>query len=339
MKEKLVPFLRCPLCHGVLDCNATSIVRDFQWQEVMEGELACRQCEERFPVRNGIPRFLSNDVQKSKAQQTVDGFGYEWSKFNKQISSSYMSQRDNFIDYIYPKDEAFFLDKTILDAGCGMGRYLKLGAEFGSREIIGVDLSNSVEAAYLNTRHLPNAHVVQGDILAPPFAPCFDYILTIGVLQFLPQPQSGFRKLANLLKPGGCISLWVYAKENNSLIIRMISPIRTHITSRLPHAVLYFFSRIIGATLFAVLNLVYKPANEWKALKPLGQLLPKNDYLYYTSRLSFHEITSIVFDHLVPRLTVYLSRSEIAQWFEQEQFSQVEISSRRQYSWRAHGTL
>jgi hypothetical protein len=51
----------------------------------------------------------------------------------------------------------------------GWGGFLKLGADFGCQEIVGVDLSNSVEAAYQNTRHLPNAHVVQADIMQLPF--------------------------------------------------------------------------------------------------------------------------------------------------------------------------
>jgi SAM-dependent methyltransferase/uncharacterized protein YbaR (Trm112 family) len=339
MKEKLIDFLACPDCLGNLTCEITETSSDLPWQEILEGQLCCRQCSKRYLIRNGLPRFRSDEQVEGKVQKTVDGFGYEWSKFNHQISDTYMSQRQNFYDFIHPVTAEFFEGKIVLDAGCGMGRFLKLGAEFGSQEIIGVDLSAAVEAAYHNTRRLPNAHVIQGDILKLPLKPGFDYIFSIGVLQFLAEPRQGFCHLTRLLKPGGKISIWVYSEENNHGIIRFLSPIRKHVTSKLPHAVLYFISRILGAVLFAGLNAVYRPANEWKHLKRIGSRLPKNDYLYYSSRLSFHEITSVIFDHLVPQLVVYLSKDELMDWFQKAQLNQVDISSRNNMSWRAHGIL
>jgi SAM-dependent methyltransferase/uncharacterized protein YbaR (Trm112 family) len=339
MKEKLLTYLACPLCHGGLQCEITETSAEFFWNEILTGSLHCQSCLQTYPIRNGIPRLMPEQPVEEKVQKTVDGFGYEWSKFNHQIADTYMSQRQNFYDFIHPVTAEFFAGKQVLDAGCGMGRFLKLGAEFGSQDIIGVDLSAAVEAAYRNTRHLPNAHVVQGDILALPLKSCFEYIFSVGVLQFLPEPRQGFHSLTRLLKPGGKISIWVYSEENNRGVIRILSPLRKYITSRLPHSILYFISRILGAILYAGLNVIYRPANEWKYLKKIGPQLPKNDYLYYTSRMSYHEITSVIFDHLVPQLVVYLSKAELIDWFAQEQLSQVEISSRNNMSWRAHGTI
>jgi SAM-dependent methyltransferase len=273
----------------------------------------------------------------AEVQDTVDGFGYEWQTFNEQIQNGYMSDRKNFLDFIYPVNEEFFQGKVVLDAGCGMGRFLKLGASFGCREIIGMDLSQSVEAAYRNTRHIPNAHVVQGDILSPPFKKCFDYIFSIGVLQFLAHPQRGFQELTKLLERGGQISIWVYSREGNEAIIRYVTPIRKLTARLLPRPVLYGFSYILGTIQFLVLRLVYKPANEWKFLTWLSTILPKNEYLYYNSQLSLHALVSVVFDHLVPQLVVYLSKDEVLEWFEKENLASIHISSRNNMSWRAHG--
>jgi len=303
MKEKLLEYLACPLCRGTLRCEITQISADFPWKEILDGSLHCRQCQKAYPIRAGIPRLIP-DQQVEEVQKTVDGFGYEWNKFNRQIADTYMSQQQNFYDFIHPVTAGFFEGKRVLDAGCGMGRFLKLGAEFGSTEIIGVDLSATVDAAYGNTCRLPNAHVVQGDILRLPFKTCFDYIFSVGVLQFLPEPRRGFQEL-----------------------------------TRLPHSFLYLISCMLGAVLFAGLNIVYRPANEWKILKKIGPRLPKNEYLYYTARLSYHEITSVIFDHLVPQLVVYLSKAELIDWFEKEQLHQIEISSRNNMSWRAHGVV
>ena len=38
-------------------------------------------------------------------------------------------------------------DKVVLDAGCGMGRYLRIAAESSARLIVGLDLSRAVVAA------------------------------------------------------------------------------------------------------------------------------------------------------------------------------------------------
>lgn len=279
-------------------------------------------------------RLLQSDVQN-----TVEGFGFEWETFNNQIQDGHMSDRQNFFDFIHPFTDEFFKEKLVLDAGCGMGRFLKLGAEFGSREIIGMDLSSAVEAAYRNTHHLPNAHVVQGDILFPPFKPGFDYVFSIGVLQFLSNPQGGFQQLTKLLKRGGQISIWVYSKEGNEAVTRILSPIRERVTSRLPKPILYVLSYLLGTIQFLVLRGLYIPANEWEPLKWLSSILPKNEYLYYNSKLSLHALVSVVFDHLVPQLVVYLSRDEVIGWFEKEHLISVQISSRNNMSWRAHGVV
>ncbi|HEU5119137.1 MAG TPA: methyltransferase domain-containing protein, partial [Isosphaeraceae bacterium] len=45
--------------------------------------------------------------------------------------------------------------KTVLDAGCGMGRYLRVAAESGAN-VVGLDLSWSLTAARTLTQGLPN---------------------------------------------------------------------------------------------------------------------------------------------------------------------------------------
>lgn len=275
---------------------------------------------------------LASDIEK-----TVTGFGYEWEKFDQQIVNTYMTDQTNFLDFIAPITPEFFQGKMVLDAGCGMGRFLKLGADFGSREIIGVDLSASVDVAYRYVRHLPNAHVIQADIMALPLKPIFDYIFSIGVLQFLEKPRTGFDHLTRLLGEEGSISVWVYAEENNGWVIRLVSPVRKYITSRLPRPLLYGLSQALGLLLYPLIKWVYKPLNENNLSVNLARRLPYNDYLYYSSRLSYGGVVSVIFDHLVPRLVTYLSREELGGWFSPERFSSVTITSRNNMSWRAYG--
>jgi SAM-dependent methyltransferase len=337
MKESLVNLLCCLRCQGELQCIIDEEDTSTPWREVLEGELRCRRCGHCYSIRRGIPRMVDGNLPE-EVQRTVSGFGWEWEKFDDQIRDTHMTSEANFLDFIWPVEPKLFQDKVVLDAGCGMGRFLKLGAEFGSQEIIGIDLSSSVEVAYRNVREVPNAHVIQADILALPFRCSFDYIFSIGVLQFLQDPKAGFEALTAQLEEAGTISIWVYARENNGWVIRLVSPVRKHITSRIPRPALYGVSHLLAVLLYIGIRVVYKPVNERGTLRRFASLLPYNDYLYYSSRLSYGSLTSVVFDHLTPSLVKYLARDEIESWFREDTFVDISITSRNGMSWRATGS-
>lgn len=336
MKLSLIEYLVCPNCRGILQCVIDQEDKSLPWTEIMEGCLTCKECEREYRICQGVPRMM-NDQLPGEVQNTVRGFGFEWTKFNNQIQDTYMTDKVHFLDFIYPLSEDFFEGKVVLDAGCGMGRFLKLAAEFGCREIIGVDLSRSVDAAYQNVRGLENAHVVQADIMTLPFLCKFDYIFSIGVLHHMQDPKGGFSQLVKVLKENGTISAWVYSEENNGWVIHILSPIRNLITSRLPKSILYLLSYGLGLFLFSITKLVYKPANENRFGLKLGQWLPYNDYLYYSARLNYSSLVSVIFDHLVPQLAAYLPRDEFEAWFREAGLKDIKTASRNNMSWRGQG--
>src|SRR6516165_5871740 len=104
--------------------------------------------------------------------------------------------------------------KVVLDAGCGMGRYLRIAAESNVRLLVGLDLSGAVRGARDLTRDLTRVAVVRGDLLSPPFTPgSFDEIYALGSIDHTPDPRATFLRLAQLLKPGGRLVIWVYSSE------------------------------------------------------------------------------------------------------------------------------
>ena len=212
-------MLRCPECAGCLTLCAFD-----ETSEVEEGMLTCDFCDRRFPIINAIPRLLPDvhihvvvryhadffrrrkidpDLiisRSSKAartgrlsaeSRTVRSYSYQWRKFKEM----YPHWERVFLDSIRPITSSFFPGKRGLDAGCGFGRSLQYAASYGA-EMIGLDLSEAIEAARDNTRHLSNVHLVQGDIFRPPLAPAaFDFVYSIGVLHHLPEPKTGFLTL------------------------------------------------------------------------------------------------------------------------------------------------
>ena len=81
-------------------------------------------------------------------------------------------------------------------------------------EIFGVDLSEAVDAAYLNTRKYSNIHILQADLMRLPFKrKAFDFIFGEGVLHHTPDTKKAFQTLLNFLSPEGEIAIYIYKKK------------------------------------------------------------------------------------------------------------------------------
>ena len=316
MKQALLDLLACPHCGGELALSATA----HEGAEIMEGMLRCAGCRRDYAITRGIPRFAQEmlDVEA----QTAEAFGYEWTNYS-ELAQRY---RQQFLDWIQPVNAEFFKDKLILEGGCGKGRHSALAAEFGARGIVAMDLSQAVEAAFANTRHMPNVHVVQANLNQPPVKPVFDYAFSIGVLHHLPDPERGFHALVSKLKAGGSISAWVYGREGNGWIVHVVTPVREKVTSHLPHGLLDVMSGALTVPLFLATKLLYST--------PMAKVLPYGPYLSYISDFPFREQRSIVFDHLVAPVAFYIRRDEFAGWFERAGLRNVTIQHHNANSWR-----
>jgi SAM-dependent methyltransferase len=322
LKRTLLPLLTCPQCRNSFELRGDNA----DGPEITVGMLLCTGCGASFPITRGIPRFLADSLTADQ-KATADAFGYEWTHYSKLTDAD----RREFLDWISPLTPADFEDRIVLDAGCGKGRHIFLAAQFKARTVVGVDLSNAVEAAYQNTRELPNVHVIQADILHLPFAQPFDLAYSIGVLHHLPVPKQGFLALASHVKPGGRISAWVYGKEGNLWIEKLVDPVRKNVTSRLPRSItrcLAFFPAVI---LYAALKLLYRPAKRRAWLK---RFLPYSEYLCSISDYSFAENFWNVFDQLVAPTAFYHSREEFVDWFQTAHTTEVNISRHNNNSWR-----
>jgi SAM-dependent methyltransferase len=60
---------------------------------------------------------------------------------------------------------------------------------------------------------------VQADILSPPVRPAsFDLVFCIGVIQHTPDPHRAFLSLANCVRPGGMLGVWIYERARWEII-------------------------------------------------------------------------------------------------------------------------
>lgn len=332
MKEKLLEFLQCPSCGGRLHLHPSNAT---EAQEVMEGELSCVSCARAFPITRGIPRFAALEQIEADKASTAENFGWQWQHFTHE-DERYAEQ---FLGWVAPIRPDFFRDKIVLEGGCGKGRHTQLAAQWGAREVIGIDLSSAVETAFRSTRHLENAHIVQADIYHLPFGRIFDYAFSVGVLHHLPTPRAGFESLAAKVKDGGYLSAWVYGAENNEWITRWINPLREGFTSRISRRALLHLSKGPAALLYLLTKLVYGPLNSWNGGSSVANHLFYNDYLNSISRFGWREQHTIVFDHLVAPTSHYISREEFEEWWQGINASDVSIGWHNKNSWRGLGRV
>ena len=168
MKEKLLELLACPSCGGDILLAYASKYLD---KEIIEAVLTCKKCEREYKVIRGIPRFAALDKIEQDKAETAENFGWQWTNFTQQ-DTKYAEQ---FLGWLQPVKPEYFAGKIVLEGGCGKGRHTTLAADWGAKEVVGIDLSAAVETAYQVTKDLPNVHIVQADIFKMPFKKVFDY--------------------------------------------------------------------------------------------------------------------------------------------------------------------
>ena len=352
MKKRLLAFLCCPSCGGSLRHDEFS--SDRRTRETIDGMLVCSRCRKWYPIIAGIPRMLpfnmirkdmlsaymekySSHIPKGLREEapeaarlkakTSKSFGFQWNAF----SEIFPEFEQNFLDYISPLDRPFFRGKLVLDAGCGFGRHTYFAAKYGA-EVIGFDLSDAVEAAYRNCAGLRKVHIVQGDIYKPPFRKRFDFIMSIGVLHHLPDPEKGFLRLAELSRSGKPVFAWVYGREGRWFKVYVVEGVIRQLTKRTPHRALYYMC-YIPASVYQLSNALYRFCEKRPALRPLGRFFPFKGYAKFPFRVKHAD----AFDLLATPVNNYYRREDMEKWAKDARLADVRITQLGGKSWRLFG--
>ncbi len=330
MRERLLDLLACPTCGGDI---TLAYAQNYDGREIMDGVLTCRKCTREFKILHGVPRFADLTHIDGEKAETAENFGWQWTNFIQEDDK----YSDQFLGWLQPVTPDFFRDKVILEAGCGKGRHTKLAAQWGAKDVIGVDLGDGVDSAFALTRDLPNAHIVQGDIFHLPLKKEFDYAFSVGVLHHTPDPRQAFISLSSKVKKGGHISAWVYGAENNEWISRFVDPVRTGFTSQISQPLLYQLSKLPTLGVFLTTKCIYKPLNA--AAKPIAEKMFYNEYLNHLGTFGWREQHNIVFDHLVAPTAYYIKKEEFATWWKEIRAEDVEIIWHNENSWCGFGRI
>ncbi len=228
MDDQLLSDLICPVCRDAVDYVPLG---------EKEGLLDCGNSH-LFPVVGDIPRMLPDALRSQldfagRHGDVLSARGFEapseqelnhFNQLNAQV-------RDRFtFEWLrYPggdplEEEQIFFEETmweqeelhgstVLDAGCGMGRFTQVAARYAER-VVAIDLGGAIERVAREAP--PNLHAVQGDLLNPPFRPeCFDAAYSLGVLHHTPDTFDALDQVTRMVKRGGLLSAWVYGRAGN----------------------------------------------------------------------------------------------------------------------------
>jgi len=152
-----------------------------------------------FPLEKGV-------YQMVPGHNYTDSFGFQWKLF-KSLQLDKHSKLDLTKDRFFAAtgwNQEELKGQSILEAGCGAGRFTQVVLDNTQAELYSFDYSESVDANFENNGPNPRLHLFQADIYHMPFElNSFDKVFCFGVLQFTPDFKKALGCLAEVVKPGG----------------------------------------------------------------------------------------------------------------------------------------
>jgi ubiquinone/menaquinone biosynthesis C-methylase UbiE/uncharacterized protein YbaR (Trm112 family) len=208
MQLKMLERAICPQCKKAPLELAVITQKD---QDIIEGSLKCRGCQNTYPIYNGIPDFRPADLLSDSGARTDKGTEIKRANilFHNDMAKYYETDAST-IDLFEPYTQARMaeiLDNTapkggtgfLLDLGCGTGNVLMAGKQY-FKESLGVDLSPGMLAVSRER----NFEVICADIENVPLnGGSADIVTCFSVLHHLYQQEKFFREVYRLLKQGG----------------------------------------------------------------------------------------------------------------------------------------
>ena len=241
-------------------------------------------------------------------------FGYSWAMF-PDVQAEQGVLFDGWVSALPPHT---WQNAYILDAGCGNGRNSFWANMRGAKYCMGIDIDGrSIGAAYNNMvlRGIGSSSLQSLYNIGAHRS--FDIVMCLGVLHHLAEPSRALSEMVKVCKPGGIILLWVYGKENMGWYVKIMSLVRSGITSRLP-----MLCNVFIAVIAAVI------------LKVIVQLeLSSLEYFSVLRTMSFRHLVLICLDQLLPKIAFHWTGEEIKNMCSQVGLSDIKAVHVNGMSW------
>jgi ubiquinone/menaquinone biosynthesis C-methylase UbiE len=267
-------------------------------------------------------------------EQTVAGFGDEWTRFDQSETSS------EELDRIFAQYFSVFPWETIskkaqgADFGCGSGRWAaRVAPRVGHLHLVDA----SAEALVIAQRNLAAISNCSFDLATVDTAPIqdssLDFGYSLGVLHHIPDTRAALAACVRKLKPGAPFLLYLYYRFDNRppwyAALWKASEMARRRISRFPHGARYLVSQAIAASVY------YPIARSAKLAERLGVDVEGLPLAYYRDR-SFYVMRNDALDRFGTRLEQRFTRNEIREMMTTAGLRDVTFSDAAPY-WCAVG--
>jgi SAM-dependent methyltransferase len=273
------------------------------------------------PPRSRQPEDLAELTARSIAD-----FGEQWTRYTENPGR--YGSLELLADILGPLVAPSELHgKTVADVGSGTGRIVRMLAEAGARRIVAVEPSDAFAVLKRNTADLADRiDYVHGRGEELPGEGVLDFVVSLGVLHHVPQPDPIVRRALGALRPGGRLVVWLYGREGNGLYLALVTPLRA-LTRRTPHALLAALCRVLDLPLVAYMWLCRRAP------------LPLHEYLNRHLALLTPEVRRLtIYDQLNPTWARHYRRDDAVALLAGAGFVDVRTHHRHGYSWTVVGT-
>jgi ubiquinone/menaquinone biosynthesis C-methylase UbiE len=215
MNPTVLDYLRCPLCTGTLSVRP-------------EEELCCAGCGERFPIKEGIPHFVSaSEIAESYPEIAEQGRRaarfYDFvsvQQFLEIIGLDVDEAREQYLGRLELRPGA-----RVLDVGAGTGaEMIHLARRAANLRLHGLDISVHMLAQC--RRKLRRAELAAelfvGRVERLPFADdTFDVVFHMGAFNEFRDKSAAVRELIRVARPGSRLAIadeWLTSENTRTPI-------------------------------------------------------------------------------------------------------------------------
>ncbi|MDH4182696.1 MAG: class I SAM-dependent methyltransferase [Nitrospinota bacterium] len=318
-----------------------------------EAELVSRSGPTRYPIKDGIPRFVSEafyaesgsaDHGRDPEVQTGRSFGNKWrdgvmatygscSDFSKEnLTEQFVAMLgcENVKELEYLLGSA----ERTLNGGCGTAWSEWMFNVNPKTERHCVDLSLAVESARNNTKHMPNVTVAQASVLELPYPDgLFDVAYSDGVVHHTPDPKKAVLELGRVVKSGGRLGIYIYNVK--PLLREMADRTIRENTTKMSYQECLEFSKAMTKLGKAFKDSSASPLLIEKDIPLLGVKAGSYDlqrFIYdhlikcwYNPGVSLEYADFVNLDWYHPAYASHHSEAEVRSWFSEAGFGDIKL--------------
>ncbi|MGO9112438.1 MAG: methyltransferase domain-containing protein [Thermoguttaceae bacterium] len=206
----------CPVCKRVL-CQE-------------EGGLRCAACAQAYPIKEGIPDFILEELSRStdpvlRRMRFIDRMAriYETRLWYPIVLTVYGGFRSPSLgELIRTVTQNVQSTKgRVLDVACGPGTYGRRIAS-PSKGVFGIDVSSGMlrqGAAYAAKEGIPDVHFARARVEALPFENgFFDAALCCGSLHLFADAVTALREISRVMKPEAILSVFTFTAGRGGIL-------------------------------------------------------------------------------------------------------------------------